>query len=197
MEQHTEPVQGSPEITPVISPVGGNGELRPSNGEHGEPDDQGRSAVGRVAAGGKSEQDMADATAWFLSEQYAGVKARKSFELNVSADPEHPHYVAWTVEAISRQRIRQIRRQARVTSRRNTTGDQMDETKVNLLVACEGTVDPDLDAIAHEIGAQDASSVLERRMAHKPGLIDQIAGEVLGASGYDDDDVRDVTAGKS
>jgi hypothetical protein len=70
----------------------------------------------------------------------------------------------------------------------------MDPMKANLGIASEGTIKPDLKAIADGIGTQDVGEVLKRRMAHKPGLIDQIASEVLTVSGYNDDDVRDVGA---
>lgn len=156
--------------------------------------DEGREAVDRVKNGSKSEVDLADATAWFLSDEDAEVRATKTFEINVSADPDNDKYVRWTVQAISRERIRQFRKQSRVSARRGMM-EEIDETKVSLLIATEGTIDPDLRAIAAQVGTTPTEA-LRRRFAHKPGLIDQIAAEVQGASGYDDDDVRDVAAGK-
>lgn len=159
-----------------------------------EVTDPGRDAVDRVKNGNGSDMDAVDATAWFLSDEDSEVKAHKTFEINVSADPDVDKYVRWKVQAISRERIRQFRKQSRTSGRRGMA-EEIDETKVSLLIAVEGTVEPNLRELAQQIGAQP-TEVLRRRMSHKPGLIDQIAAEVQAVSGYDDDDVRDVAAGK-
>lgn len=137
-------------------------------------------------------EQVRDATEWFMSDEDTG-PAFKSFEINVSADPDVDKFVRWKVKSISRERIRQFRRQSRVKANRVT--EDIDETKVTLLIAVEGTVEPNLNVLAQQIGT-DPPTLLKQRFAHKPGLIDQIAAEVQGVSGYDDDDVRDVLAGK-
>lgn len=150
-------------------------------------------ALKAVRNGSKAPALVADATEWFLSDKDAGIKARKTIELDVAAEGEH--YVEWTVQAISRKRIRQIRTQSKIKRGRGMT-EEIDDTKANLLFAVEGTVKPDLKAIAESFG-DSPERILEMRMSHKEGLIDQIASEVLAVSGYDDDDVRDVAAVKS
>jgi hypothetical protein len=170
----------------------GPGTLNPdaeTNG--GGPHDPRLEAVKSVAEGSKDEWDLKDATAWFMSEQDAGVKATKVIEVDVGAAEER--FVRWRVEAISRDRIRQIRNLSKVRRGRGM-GDEINDTKANLMIAAEGTVDPDLRSIAGQVGAPDVAVVLEKRMSHKPGLIDQIANAVLEVSGYDDEDVRDVAA---
>lgn len=161
----------------------------------GRYDDEGQAAVRRVKHGSTTPEDLHDAMEWFLSSEDSNVRATKSFEVNVSADPTQPKFVRWTVQAIPRERIRQIRRQSRIVTRRGAS-DETNEAKANTLIAVEGTVHPDLAEIAGRLGTNDVAGVLDRRFAHKPGLIDIIAGEVLSASGYDEDDVRDVAAGK-
>lgn len=156
-----------------------------------------KQAVSNVARGSKHPEDLADATAWFLSDADAGVTAHRTFQLNVSANPDEPHWVTWTVQALSREQIRSIQRLSRPARQRASAQGEVDGIKANLGLAAEGTSNPDLDAIARDLGTQDKSDVLRRRFAHKPGLIDQIAQEVLTVSGYDDEDVRDVTAVKT
>lgn len=159
-----------------------------------QDDAHGREAVTAVRNGSKVEADLRDATAWFMSEKDANVKATKTIEVDVGATEEH--LVRWRVQAISRERIRQIRNTSRIKRGRGMT-DDVNDVKANLLIATEGTIEPDLVAIAKEVGAPEPSVVLDKRMAHKPGLIDQIAGTVLEVSGYDDDDIRDVAAVKN
>ena len=194
MEGNTSGTEG----VQVYSQTGTSGavaDLRPvEEGEEFPPVDRGQEAVKAVSNGSKSPEDLKDATAWFLSDQDANVMSTKRFEVNVSADPEVEHFVEWEVQAIARERIRQIRRKARVARRGGA--EELDETKVNLMIAAEGTVTPDLATLAVQIGAQSPAHMLDRRFAHKPGLIDMIAGEVLAVSGYDEDDVRDLAAGK-
>lgn len=160
--------------------------------------DPNHEAVKRVAANARhpeknDPQDVKDATAWFLSNEDTGGISTKSFDLNVGLDRDH--FVTWTVQAIEREKIREIRRMSRPARLRAQQGE-VDEMAANLGIAAAGTIEPDLNAIAAQIGSQDSADVLRRRLAHKPGLIDQVAAEVLAVSGYDDDDIREVAAGK-
>lgn len=145
-------------------------------------------------------EDQSAATAWFLEGMPEQVASRE-IELNVGKFDEKgeliDHFVRWRVGAVDRDRIRQIRRQSRGRGRGAAAGQEEDDMKVNLRIAAEGTLDPDLGALASQKGIQDPAQLLNMRFAHKPGLIDQIANEVLNVSGYDDGDVRAVEAGKS
>lgn len=158
-------------------------------------------ANGEGPVKGVTGRDLADATEYFMSEEAAPPSTRE-FELNVGMFDEDTgeiadRYVKWTVQSISRKRIREIRRNSRDNKRRGlgATGE-MDDMNANLRIAAEGTLVPDLKAVAEAKGVHDPALVLDARLQHKPGLIDQIAGEVLTVSGYDDDDIRDVAAGK-
>ena len=63
-------------------------------------------------------------------------------------------------------------------------------------IVAAGTVEPDLQQIAAQMGAPTIAAMLLRRFSHKPGLIGQISGEIMGLSGFDDEDVAEVEAGK-
>lgn len=140
--------------------------------------------------------DVADATAWFMEEDSEEV-ASKTFELNVGVKSER--WIRWTVQAIDRDRIRQIRKmsQPRAARRGGAGIGSEDEMLVNLRIAAEGTLDPDLHDPKLRRGIADPAEALRMRFHAKPGLIDQIAGEVLSVSGYDDEDIREVKAAKN
>lgn len=154
---------------------------------------------------GQTTQEIA--TEWFMG-WTPDRAATKSFELNVGKMTDdgtgewEDFFIPWTVAAISRERIRQIRKaaQSKKPSRRAQAqgqGAEEDDLKANEMIAAEGTVIPDLREAAQHEGVANPAVLLKQKMAHKPGLIDQIAGEVLSASGYDDTDVREVTAAKN
>lgn len=157
--------------------------------------DPGEQAVHNVTAGSTNAEDLANATSWFLSDEDAGVMGERTFGLNVAAQGEH--VIEWTVRAISREQIRQIRKLARpARMRASANAGEIDDMKANLGIACAGTLTPDLNEMAARIGVKDIPEMLKRRFSHKPGLIDQIASEVLTVSGYDEDDVRDIESVK-
>lgn len=176
-----------------VQPVGEGQEFpafEPSDVFDGDPE---AAAVRAVAKGSKDAKDLADATAWFMSDAPAPPVTR-TFGLNVGRYDEaggvwEDFFVDWTVTAISREKIREIQRMS--VPARQRSGGTMDATRANLGIAAEGTTTPDIASIAAQLGTQDLAEVLRRRLAHKAGLIDQIAGEVLTVSGYDDADLRD------
>jgi hypothetical protein len=135
-----------------------------------------------------SAQEQADATAWFLEEEPDEVPTR-AFQVNVGVD--RPRWVTWRVRAIDRDELRVIRRRAQ--GRRGAE----DDLNLNLQIAAAGTVDPPIESPRLRGQFADPASALAARLRNKQGLIDQIAGEVLTASGYDDTDVREVAAAKN
>lgn len=149
----------------------------------------------RAAAGAKrperelTAEQQDNATAWFLEEDPEEVPTR-SFQLNVGVENER--WVTWTVRAIDRDELRVLRRQ----SRRGRQGTE-DDLSLNLRIAAAGTVNPPISEARVRGEFADPAEALNYRLRHKQGLIDQIAGEVLTASGYDDNDVREVTAAKN
>lgn len=143
-------------------------------------------------------ETIMSATDWFLSDE-DDEDITRTFELNVGVGKDK--WVRWTVRALDRDRIRDLRKlgMSRATRR---SGGEADDMRVNLLIATEGSVVDFTDPRVRSYKANDGTvgeliapeDVLRYRFRKKPGLIDQIAGEVLSTSGYDDDDVREVAA---
>lgn len=146
-----------------------------------------------------TEQEAQDATDWFTSAEVE-TEGFHDFELNVSNGK--PKWVKFRVGALPRERITEIRKQNTITI---LEGDREvkvpDETAINTRIAAEGLLNPDLKDPKNRTvrGEQfmDPAAALAARFAHKPGLIDQITGETIDVSGYNDGDKREVRAGKS
>jgi hypothetical protein len=150
----------------------------------------------RVTDGEKSE-----ALVWFLSaeDDYSDALPTKTLEINVAPAGSPERFIPWTIRAIDQDELLAIRRQAggsREQRRRAASaglGGDVDPTLANLHMVVAATVDPDLRAAAVAKGVTtDPAYVLKHRLAHKPGLIQQIAAEVMLFSGFDDEDVRDA-----
>lgn len=164
-----------------------------------------RHAAMAAAADAKSPSDLTDqqaqdATDWFTSDEEE-VEGFKDFELNVGQQVKK--WVMFRVGALTRERINEIREQNTLTTEDSdgTTTRKVNEAATNARVAAESLLKPNLkDAKMRRVRGQDymdPSDALVARFAHKPGLIDQIAGQAIDVSGYNDDDVREVRAGKS
>jgi hypothetical protein len=158
-----------------------------------------------------SEQDVVDATDWFLSDEYIQ-PTTLPFELNVAPAGAPARWVRFKVRALGRDERKQIRKQ----TTNDTTGEQ-DGDLFNVLMAAKGLVSPDLtdervrtvrlnergqlDPQGEPQVLADATDVLLFRFGHKDGLIDRIAQKIMEVSGFDLDDyreadMRDVVAGK-
>jgi hypothetical protein len=169
-----------------------------------------RDAVDAAADAGEhpekelSPEDKDLATAWFM-EQDPGEVYTQTFEINVGRYDEDKHrwedfFIPWTVRAIDRDELRRIRRMARPAGPRSRGAqqdgtDDSDDMQANLLIATEATVSPDLTALRGQFA--NPAVALKFKLSHRPGLIDQIAGRVMSASGYDDADVREITAAET
>jgi hypothetical protein len=156
------------------------------------PDDQ---------AGGLTAQQVQDATDWFLSDSEES-EGYVDFELNVVNTGFK--WVRFRAGALPRERINQIREQNTITVPDPETGKETkkgNEAAINLRIAAEGLLSPNLkDPNMRKVRGQDffdPADALQAKFAHKPGLIDQITGYVIDASGYNDEDSREVRAGKS
>lgn len=147
----------------------------------------------KAAAKGKkiTAQESADALEWFLSDSDA-VDLSTPIQINVGSRDE-PRWVEWIIRPVDMDKLRRIRRKAQNAGRRQRQPD-MDETTANIQIVLEGTVKPDLRAAARQLGIVDPADAVRTRFAHKPGLVTQIAGEIMSVSGYDDEDVREVDA---
>lgn len=136
-----------------------------------------------------------EATAWFLDEN-AETEASGYLPVNVATIGKSPKWINFGVQVIPRERVQQLREEARVTKSDGTK--EVDEMEANLRIAVEALIDPDLTNPANRVvrGTRytDPADALVARFAHKPGLIDQIAGAIVKASGYNDADVKEVRA---
>ena len=161
-----------------------------------------------VAKGGAVEKGVPTdavqtALEWLLSDDAVAQTYR--MEINVGL-PSAEKWVEWEIRPMDREALKRIRREADTANREaKRRGEQsIDATKQNLRIVAEATIDPDLAAAAARKGVMAGSSdpyagataVLAHRFALKMGLIDQIAGEVLKLSGYDEEDIREALAGK-
>lgn len=138
---------------------------------------------------------------WFLDDTEPTF--HRTLELNVGQD-DKPNFVKWTIRALSGEEIAGINRQASGNRNARRAGGERDLDEVQRRVVALATVEPDLDAVVKLKHADTSQSdplwaranVLAHRFRHKPGLITQLSGQVMDLSGYDEDDVRGVAAGK-
>jgi hypothetical protein len=157
-----------------------------------------RSGGELIQAAGKneklSEAEIADATEWLLSSDPEDFT--HEIEINVGT-PKKAKWINWEIKPVDLDTLRRIRKAATEGStraqRRAATGD-LDEVEANLRIVVEGTVTPNLREAANQARLVDPADILRRRFGHKPGLLGQIAGEIMSISGYDDEDVREVDA---
>jgi hypothetical protein len=158
-------------------------------------------AIAKLAEKPESTTDAERSVAldWFLNEDPQEA-ASDSVELNVGGPvgTGKERFVPFRIQVVDRERIRAIRKQSETG-----TGDEreVDEMEANLRIAVEGLLDPDLKVPENRVVRgqkyMDPADALKARFAHKPGLIDQLAGKIVNLSGYDDKDVREVRAAKN
>jgi len=150
-------------------------------------------------AKGRSDELTADeqsaALDWFLSDVADDEEVTKALELNVGT-ADDPRWITWVIRPVDLDTLRRIQRSAQGNRQQRRAGGAADEVAANARIIVEGTVDPDVKAASISKGIQDPSFYLANRFARKPGLMPQIAAEIMSLSGYDDEDVREVSAGK-
>lgn len=133
---------------------------------------------------------------WFLSDDPASDdELQRVLDINVGGEDEK--VIQWTIRAIDLDTLRRIRRQVAGGRAQRRSGGELDEVAANLKIVVEGTVNPPLVDIAKQKGIASPETALKLRFRHKPGLIGQLAGEILSLSGYDEEDVREVQAAKN
>lgn len=168
-----------------------------------QSDREGRELLDAAARAGKGREKLtdgekADALEWFLSDTPQDDEdASDTIELNVGTR-RRPKWIEWEIQSVDRDLLRKIRRDSSQQSRRQRVMGQtdIDADRANLRIVVEGTIKPDLRAAAQQLGLVDPADAVKRRFARKPGLIDQIAGEIMSISGFDDEDVREVDAAR-
>lgn len=175
-------------------------QMRESKRLQGIPDQppmSGRDAVKHIEHDGAtlSPENIASATDWFLSpEPEDDEQTTRTIEINVGT--RAPHWISWTVQSVDLDVLRKIRRESQGNRAARRAGAEMDEIEANMRIIVEGTVDPPLAEIAASKGVREPVDVLRDRFKKKPGLLGQISAEIFDLSGYNDEDVREATAGK-
>jgi hypothetical protein len=149
-----------------------------------------------VANGEGDEFDLAAVQEWLLSDE-AEVNTRM-LRVRLGGSDDQPIIAPWYIKAIGVDTIRSAEREASGANRQQRRGaqPQYDELKATLRIVVEGTVAigspdaPDLKALARGKQLSDPVIFLQRKFAFRPGVIAQIAGEVMALSGFDQEDVR-------
>lgn len=157
----------------------------------------GRNLIDKVAEGKPTTHEEHNAALdWFLSDDPSDDgELTRTLSLNVGGEDEK--LIPWTIRAIDLDTLRRIRRQVAGNRAQRRSGGEMDEVAANLKIVVEGTVEPPLVEAAKQMGIASPETALKTRFRHKPGLIGQLAGEILSLSGYDEEDVREVAAAKN
>jgi hypothetical protein len=171
------------------------------DGEPGDP----RDLIEKAAGEGPdkpppelSTEEQADATAWLLS-SFEGEEgpAVQHLVINVGSR-EAPKKIPWTVQSLQRDAIAKIREavdgsreRRRSANQLGILGDPEAAFRGNLRLVLEGTVEPDIKALAAQKNTPP-EWFLRGAFAQKGGLIDYLAGEILSLSGFDEDDVEDA-----
>lgn len=139
--------------------------------------------------------DVANATDWFLSDTEEEV-AFGLVPVNVAGPGQKERIVNFKVQVVDRDKIRALRKE----SERTVNGErEVDDMEANLKILVEGLLEPNVkgDASMRVVRGErymDPADALKARFAHKPGLIDQLAGKIVQISGYDEADVKEVKA---
>lgn len=178
--------------------------------EPGEPA-TGADAVRAVAQRGNKAQpiEVEDALAWFLEE---GGDERPTesddFHLNFGGPVDDdgngldatnpPVWVPWSITGLDDKVIDDARKAStRGNRNQKRRGDgEVDETEVARRLVFAGTVSPDVPAYGKRRQLVDPADVVRSMFKRKPGLVLQVSGRILNFSGYDENDVREVEAGK-
>jgi hypothetical protein len=143
-----------------------------------------------------SEPEVASALDWFLSEEPdEDVEPTHVIEINVGIG-EHPKWVRWIVRPIDSDELRRIQRTTSALRRRGRQDDLAIDQLGNLKVIVAGSVDPDVENLARD-RAQTPEALLQKQFRNKPGLIAQLANQIMALSGFDDEDVRDALSAKN
>ena len=143
-----------------------------------------------------SESEATSALEWFLSEEPdEETELTHTVEINVGVG-EQQNWISWVVRPIDGDELRRIQRTTNALRRRGRQDDIAIDQLGNLKVIVAGSVEPDIEAIAQEQGKQP-EAILLSRFKKKPGLIAQLATQIMALSGFDDEDVRDALSAKN
>jgi len=194
MPSTTPPKQRAPEPEPQPQP------LPPPTALRGREDQEHRPTPEVLAALAADKPvtvpEAVSATEWFLSEDpEEDENQTHTIELNVGVGDQE-QWVRWVVRPVDSDELRRVQRQTNVLRRRGRQDDLAIDQLGNLKVIIAGSVDPDIEAIAAQKGKQPEQVLLDQ-FSKKPGLIAQIAGQIMALSGFDEEDVRDALSAKN
>jgi hypothetical protein len=130
---------------------------------------------------------------WFIGGEAMGGEDGDFAEVKINVGGEDkPKWIVWKLKPIELQQLRLIRKRAGNTRDAKRTG-VIDEFQVNLEIVAVSTVEPSLSEAAKAMGGIDPVDALRERFKSRPGYITQLAGKVLTASGFDEEDIQDST----
>lgn len=148
-----------------------------------------------------TDEEIHDALEFFLaSDAEEEVKVTPTpMRLNLGT-AKKPQYIRWEIVPVPDTEITRIRRESvRGTRAQRRRGDaEVDENLVARKIVTLGTVNPDLTTLARQLRVVDPTDALHAYFAKfgKTGLITQISGEILGISGWDDEDISEVESAR-
>lgn len=170
-------------------------------GQADRPANAGRKLVERIAdedtkLDDVTEEEQVDAAAYLLS-AFAGDVPEEDFvdHLRVNlGTPRKPKWVKWDISPLPGPFIRKVMESVASarSARRQQPGDSNVQFNANVRMVVEGTVYPDIKALAGSTGLADPGAFLEVALERKQGIIEQIAAEIYGLSGYDQGDLQDA-----
>ena len=135
--------------------------------------------------------EAASALEWFLSEDPEELPGlTHEIELNVGVG-DREQWIKWTIRPIDADELRRINRTMTAQRKRSKGDDVGTDVVANLRVIVAGSVDPNIEQECQRKGV-DPVGWTHKRFQHKPGLITQIANQIMNLSGFDDEDVRDA-----
>lgn len=141
-----------------------------------------------------------NATDWFFSEeqQEAESTAKAIVPVNVAPAGKPKKVQDFTLQVLGRDQIREIREGCMKTLPDGSR--EVDDVEANLRMVATAMLVPDLKAAiaaGQKVRGQlylDPADMLTARFAHKPGVIDLLAGKLTEISGYNSADVMEVRA---
>jgi hypothetical protein len=167
-------------------------EERPQEEDRGTPDVLADLAADKSV----SESEATSALEWFLDEEPdEDAEPTHIIEINVGVG-DNSKWVRWTVRPIDTDELRRIQRTTSALRRRGRQDDLAIDQLGNLKVIIAGSVEPDVEALAHDRGVTP-EALLQKQFRKKPGLIAQIANQIMALYGFDDEDVRDALSAKN
>lgn len=169
-------------------------------GDQGPAIGNGRAAVDEAASSDPKHLHPVtakSATDWFLNPDEEESIAWATLPINVAPAGRKENIVNFKIQVVDRDEIKRMRKEA--TIQKPDGMEEIDEMEANLRIAVEGLLDPDIkndEKLRNVRGEQymDPGDALRARFAHKPGIIDQIAGKIVQISGYNSADVKEVKA---